>query len=1044
MPAVGGDSRPDGFPASHPDGVPGPGSLPGSSRRADKLNGPLSQPEAGDVLDYSLTPDGARVVYRADQTADNVYELFSAPADGSGPSIRLNGTLPPGGDVSGSGFYSVGFQVAASGRVVYLADQTTNNVEELYSVPVDGSASPVRLNGNLIAGGQVRTFWISASGQFVVYLADQLVDGQFRLFRVPIDGSAPATTFTPNHVVNGYLGPKAWLSADGATAVFTRPTFDGEALYSVPTDGSAAPIQLDSIAPSGFSAVYFDDVRFSSDGSRIVYGALEDFDGPLVVDLESVPVDGSQAPVQLNLQFLDGYFWFYDFNGQDHVVYREDSDGHLYSVRIDGTQRVQLDPPGWAPYLGGFCGCAPFYSLDAANVVFAATSGGSRTIYRAPFDGSQSAVQLLAPGAFSFHFLEVLGSSAVYIATSASVTGLYSVPVAGGQEPVLLAQSGPFAGGFGLHPDGQQLLFRANLDTQTVTELYLVPLDGSLPPRKLNAPLVGGGDVSSSLITPDGVRVVYLADQTNDETFELFGARLDGGAPPLQYNPPLPAGPVLGDVLGFQATADGSRVLYRADQDSDETFELYSVKTGRNSDPVKLNGTLPDSGDVLADFALDADGRRVVHQVLAGSYTLFSAPTDGAHPPVELDSAASQFPLPFGISLDGTRVVYRKPVSATDHDLWSAQIDGGSPPVALAALAGARTVAEFQLGPDSGAVVYRADQDVLARFELYRVPIDGSAPALKLNQPLVSLGRVNSFRISPDGGRVVYLADAVVNDRFEVYSVRSDGSRPPVRLNGALVSGGDVTDFAISPDGARVVYRADQVNNGQFDLFSVPIQGQRPPLRHSSGVVRTDLIRLTALPAARSVEPDFVVSADGGRVIYRADALADNVIELFSVPSDGSSDPVQLSGPMVAGGDVISFALSPDQSRVVYRADQRADEVFELFSVPPYGTGGGPAIALDTLPSFGDVDSFRIDPDSQRVIYRADKNTDDVFELFAAPLDGSEPPERLNPILPAGGDVSSDHVPIPGGRVLHRADQNADDVFELFLDVPPEDRIRLR
>lgn len=79
------------------------------------------------------------------------------------------------------------------------------------------------------------------------------------------------------------------------------------------------------------------------------------------------------------------------------------------------------------------------------------------------------------------------------------------------------------------------------------------------------------------------------------------------------------------------------------------------------------------------------------------------------------------------------------------------------------------------------------------------------------------------------------------------------------------------------------------------------------------------------------------------------------------------------------------------------------------------------------------MSSFRIDPDTMRVVYLADRNADQVFELFAVPLDASASPRRLNRGLPAGGDVQSDFISIPGGRVLFRADLDGNDVFELFL-----------
>ena len=49
--------------------------------------------------------------------------------------------------------------------------------------------------------------------------------------------------------------------------------------------------------------------------------------------------------------------------------------------------------------------------------------------------------------------------------------------------------------------------------------------------------------------------------------------------------------------LSPQFSPDSSRVLYVADQDTDEVFEIYSVPAGGGT-PTKLNGPLVAEGDV--------------------------------------------------------------------------------------------------------------------------------------------------------------------------------------------------------------------------------------------------------------------------------------------------------------------------------------------------------------------------------------------------------------------------------------------------------------
>jgi hypothetical protein len=72
-------------------------------------------------------------------------------------------------------------------------------------------------------------------------------------------------------------------------------------------------------------------------------------------------------------------------------------------------------------------------------------------------------------------------------------------------------------------------VYTADQDVDEVYELYSVPIDASASPVKLNGPLVAGGDVllesTSTLrvqITPDGTRVLYVADQDTDEVLELY------------------------------------------------------------------------------------------------------------------------------------------------------------------------------------------------------------------------------------------------------------------------------------------------------------------------------------------------------------------------------------------------------------------------------------------------------------------------------------------------------------------------------------------
>jgi hypothetical protein len=91
-----------------------------------KLSNPF--PPGGGVYHFRTTPNGTHVVYLADQETDGVYELYRVPCAGGEP-VKLNGPLVAGGDVM------IEFQETPDGsHVIYRADLALDESVELYSV----------------------------------------------------------------------------------------------------------------------------------------------------------------------------------------------------------------------------------------------------------------------------------------------------------------------------------------------------------------------------------------------------------------------------------------------------------------------------------------------------------------------------------------------------------------------------------------------------------------------------------------------------------------------------------------------------------------------------------------------------------------------------------------------------------------------------------------------------------------------------------------------------------------------------------------------
>jgi Tol biopolymer transport system component len=326
-------------------------------------------------------------------------------------------------------------------------------------------------------------------------------------------------------------------------------------------------------------------------------------------------------------------------------------------------------------------------------------------------------------------------------------------------------------------------------------------------------------------------------------------------------------------------------------------------------------------------------------------------------------------------------------------------------------------------GTTGQPLVYVADQAQAGIYELFLVNDAAPGASTRLNGSLVAGGVVDDFRLSPTGTHVAYIADQDILDRWELYIVDLASPGASTKLNAPLSVGRDVMDFVFSPDGSQVVYRADQDADQRFELYLVDLAqpGQSTRLNAS-------------LAADGWVRSGYRVSADGERVLYRANQDETDVTELYLVELDAPGVSAQVNPPLAAGGNVSSaFAFSPDGQQVAYIADQDSDDVLELYNVAVAMPGVSSKLSGELVDG-GDVCRFRFSFDSQRVAYCADQDTDGVLELYAVELSSPGFPVKVNPPLPPGGAVTTEYDFTPDSMAIaYMAAQDTADVVEIYL-----------
>jgi Tol biopolymer transport system component len=446
----------------------------------------------GDVRWFAVSPDGRRVIYIADQATDGVMELYSAPIEG-GVAMKLNPPLPHGGNVLSA-------RVSPDGRrALYVADQEAALVFDLYSAPLEGGPA-VRLS-SLGRDRALFAFDVSPDGRRAVFIAQQRGAAR-ELFSVEVAGGTPVP-------LSGPLPEGGGIAAFAISPAGERVVFAGEQhsagvteLYSVAI-GGGEPVRLSPPLPPERDVYLGDACRgqrghgdpddappflISPDGARVVYCADQDADE--VLELYSAPIGGEAPAAKLNLPPGGG----------------------------GGVRRFAIGP-------------------DSAGVVFESLS----------------------------------------IEAGVPQERLYRAPIGGENLPILL--SGPprplaTIDAFAIGPGGATVVFTGDREGAGQIALYAVGVEGGAPVRR-SGDLVSGGNVSSFAISPDGARVVYRADQRADEAQELFVGPLRGIGLVTLLGGPLAPG---GDVRpGFALLPAGDRVVYLADQELDEVDELFAA-----------------------------------------------------------------------------------------------------------------------------------------------------------------------------------------------------------------------------------------------------------------------------------------------------------------------------------------------------------------------------------------------------------------------------------------------------------------------------------
>lgn len=650
------------------------------SQPEKKLNGPLAQ--NGDVIDAWISADSTYVVFAADVERNDQFGAYSVKMSGGYPVTTLG---------SGSDYDVLDVRLVGPDAVCLVRNGRVDR-DDLYVVPIDGSALPRKLTDAHEPGARVQSWSDEPVGDSIAYLANMAPGRPVRAFHLDVSARETWIVNRP-HPTRGTANEIELLPVNRALYV-ADDTIRGVRELVVADLGSGQRVRLsqdpmDDTVESG-RVFSFEP----GPNNRVAYDS-----GLLLHVVPAAPGNETAYPIFPFGPEQSGAVYDYEFSRDGKYLLMRAAPlqfgavAKLFTYELETHEIRQLS--------AGIGGDVGHFELDPSSE-FAVFHLGFH-IYAAALDGSWRHV-LHHPSLRFYSFELTPDGQHVVLGALDEVYG--AAPLIGSSAQLLSGAHDPRI--YELTADGRAVLFTEW--GPTTGELFQSPLGGSSPPMSLG-PVDRWLRARSLWSTPDGAFALTHEIRAPGTTLHLHRISLDGTAAHLQLT-----GGLGEEHIRIPVLIDGTRFVYTAQAAGGAGLQLFSVS---------LQGVVVAlSGLPVRSFTTSPEGM-VVFTTTTG---LHSVPADGSRPPTALQlPPGSAVPNELRIGPKNRRVFSLHEVNGQSV-VSSTPLDGSSP----GRVHTHRGVDSFEVLPDGNRILYLSNVTGTYNDQLYLgyvTPPVGSASA---------------------------------------------------------------------------------------------------------------------------------------------------------------------------------------------------------------------------------------------------------------------------------------------------------------------------